>query len=196
MKNLAFIQNVDIYLLDQILKGNYQENDIILDAGCGGGRNLKWFAQHNFNLFAIDVDQSRIEETSKLYPKVDFKVGEVSELPYKNNEFHHVICSAVLHFAESTEHFLAMFAELIRVLKPNGTLFIRMTTNVGVEQTARPLKNGVYHLKDDTNRFLITKELFQKVVEEHNLQLIEPFKTTVVEDVRSMATLVLQKKQK
>ncbi len=31
------IGNIDIYLLDQILKGRYQQTHRILDAGCGFG---------------------------------------------------------------------------------------------------------------------------------------------------------------
>ncbi|MBI9042777.1 hypothetical protein [Lutibacter sp.] len=34
------IKDVDIYILDQILKERYQPETKILDAGCGGGRNL------------------------------------------------------------------------------------------------------------------------------------------------------------
>jgi len=37
------INGTDIYLLDQILKDRYETGDKILDAGCGKGRNLKWF---------------------------------------------------------------------------------------------------------------------------------------------------------
>jgi len=32
--------NVDVYLLDQLMKDRYSESDIILDAGCGSGRNF------------------------------------------------------------------------------------------------------------------------------------------------------------
>ena len=37
------IGGIDLYLLDQILKKRYQRTERILDAGCGAGRNLKWF---------------------------------------------------------------------------------------------------------------------------------------------------------
>ena len=44
MKIETLKKNIDgIYILDPILKGRYQFGDIILDAGCGSGRNLKWF---------------------------------------------------------------------------------------------------------------------------------------------------------
>ena len=38
----AFL-GMDIYLIDQILKGRYLPGELILDAGAGGGRNLNWF---------------------------------------------------------------------------------------------------------------------------------------------------------
>ena len=34
------IGNTDIYLIDQIMKNRYNQQDKILDAGCGNGRNL------------------------------------------------------------------------------------------------------------------------------------------------------------
>jgi tellurite methyltransferase len=40
-----------------------------------------------------------------------------------------VISSAVLHFAASTTHFKAMMGEMLRVLKPNSTLLIRLTSD-------------------------------------------------------------------
>jgi len=42
------IEGIDIYILDQILKDRYQVGSKILDAGCGGGRNLKWVLSIKF----------------------------------------------------------------------------------------------------------------------------------------------------
>lgn len=41
---------MDIYLLDQIMKGRYDKEDIILDAGCGEGRNLRWFVEMDHDI--------------------------------------------------------------------------------------------------------------------------------------------------
>ncbi|WP_189702523.1 methyltransferase domain-containing protein [Subsaximicrobium wynnwilliamsii] len=51
--------NVDIYVIDQILKGRYQPGQSILDVGCGNGRNLKWFYQNDFLIEGIDADVQR-----------------------------------------------------------------------------------------------------------------------------------------
>jgi SAM-dependent methyltransferase len=54
--------NTDIYLLDQIIKDRYNQNDLILDAGCGNGRNLHWFFLNKIDCFAIDRDEMAIDQ--------------------------------------------------------------------------------------------------------------------------------------
>ncbi len=66
MKNMNYEQtynlmgNVDIYVIDQILKGRYQDGKMLLDAGCGGGRNLKWFYQNNYQIYGVDADSEEL----------------------------------------------------------------------------------------------------------------------------------------
>ena len=188
--------NTDIYLIDQILKGTYSEGEKLLDAGIGGGRNLHWFAQHNFELHGIDAQFERIQFVKELYPHhaKHFLQADLANLPYPESTFDHIICSAVLHFATSEQHFLAMFSELASVLKPKGTLFIRMTSNFGIQTQFRHLKDGVYSLNDQSTRFLLTHSLLKQVIDQHSLQLIEPLKTTNVSDLRCMSTLMFEKK--
>jgi predicted methyltransferase len=51
------------------------------------------------------------------------------------------------------------FLELIRVLKPDGSLFIRMTSNTGIKDKVIYLTHGIYNLTDRTERFWLTKSL-------------------------------------
>jgi len=155
------IGDIDIYLLDQILKERFLPPQKILDAGCGNGRNLHWFYKHHFKVFGIDIDEQKINFIKNRYPKQqdNFLVAPVNKLPFSKNEFHHIICNAVLHFAEDENHFYNMFSELIRVLQPNGMLFIRMTSVFGIEKLVVPIKNGVYKLPDNTTRFLLTEKI-------------------------------------
>ena len=140
MHNYQTIQNIlgqtDIYLIDQILKGRYCDDDIILDAGCGGGRNMHWFLQNGFNITGIDNSDTAIGELKDKYPALSLGrllVSSIENIPFTDNHFNHIICSAVLHFAKNTAQFNLMLAEMVRVLKPGGTLFIRMTTDIGIE---------------------------------------------------------------
>lgn len=188
----AILGKVDIYLIDQILKNRYAPNDSILDAGCGEGRNLKWFYANNYKISGIDTDIERLENAKLMYPKSanNFQVGNLDALPYDENKFDHIICSAVLHFAESEKHFFMMFSELLRVLKPQGTLLIRMGSDIGLDGNVPYLKES------QTNRagtFFITREHIKNIRENYNIELIELVKTTNVEDKRAMTTLVMRK---
>ena len=143
---LSQIINTDIYLIDQILKGRYNGGGKLLDAGCGGGRNISWFVlQPNFDVYAIDIDLNVINHLLQVYPSL--KQGQVhcttvQSLPFPDTFFDHIICSTLLHFANSKEDFLQMFSELNRVLKPGGSLFTRIASDIGIETSILPLGDG------------------------------------------------------
>lgn len=192
----TLLGKTDIYIIDQIMKARYQTGQSILDAGCGGGRNLTYFYQHNFDLHAVDVSAKRIAEAQQLYPRIasHLQVADLVALPYPDERFDHLICSAVLHFAKNTSHFMQQLGELLRVLKTGGTLFIRMASTFGVpDQTFQYLGEGRYHLKDGSDRFLLTPTLLQEMLSTYNLSFLELLKTTNVNGLRCMTTLVLKK---
>ena len=188
------IGGIDIYLLDQILKERCLANQLILDAGCGSGRNLKWFYNNSYKIFGIDSNIEKFDAVKKKYYSQNeyFSVGLVEKLKFEDDSFHHIICNAVLHFAKDENHFKSMFSELIRVLKPNGTLFIRMTSDIGIKKHIKHIANGVYKLPDGTERFLLTKELLHNIMNTHQLTFLESLKTVNVDDKRCMTTLMLQ----
>lgn len=184
----------DIYLLDQIMKGRYSPANVILDAGAGGGRNLHWFVQQNFRVYGTDRDPAAVAALRQNYPSIpveNFQVATVESLPFADAFFDHVISSAVLHFADSEPHFEQMFGEMIRVLKPGGSLFIRATTDEGLGSNLIDLGRGRFYLPDGTERFLLTRKMLAQLVLKHQLRLLEPFKTVLVEELRSMSVVVI-----
>ncbi len=192
----GLIGDTDIYLLDQIMKGRYNVNDKILDAGCGNGRNLHWFLFNNMSVYGIDSNAGFINDLKTRHTNLHsnrLQVAAVESMPFESNFFDHIICSAVLHFADSTSHFKNMIAELVRVLKPHGSLFIRMTSNIGIESYVELLEDGVYVIPDGSIRFLLTKPLLASAMHQCNLSFIEPLKTVNVNDIRCMSTLMLEK---
>jgi tellurite methyltransferase len=185
----------DIYLVDQIMKGRYRKEDIVLDAGCGYGRNLHWFLRSDMTIYGIDTDGPAIQELRSRYPLIAdrFRPGAVDRLPVGDMRFDHVISSAVLHFATEFAHFHRMVAEMVRVLKPGGSLFIRMTADIGIENKVRRVGDGIYEIPDGSRRFLLTRTLLAETMRRNSLSFLEPLKTVNVDDVRCMSTLVLRK---
>lgn len=199
MNNLNSIEEVigstDIYLVDQIMKGRYKTNDIILDAGCGSGRNLHWFLRNNIVIYGIDQDANVIDNLRRRHPAVAerWRQSAVEKMPFENDQFNHILSSAVLHFAKDTAHFRQMIAEMVRVLKPSGSLFIRMTSDIGIEDKVQRIGDGVYDIPDGSRRFLLTRTLLADIMRKNKLSFLEPLKTVNVEDVRCMSTVVLRR---
>lgn len=192
--------NIDIYLLDQILKGHFVEGQSILDAGCGSGRNLVYFLQHNFNVYGIDQSLEAIQRTRKLakrlkpeLPEEHFRCSSVENLDFEEASFDVVLCNAVLHFAQSVEHFEAMLAALWRVLKPQGRLFVRLASDIGIEKKVNALGNGQFLLPDGSVRFLVNEAMLIQYTQQLGGTLTEYIKTTNVQGLRCMTTWCLQK---
>jgi len=189
---LEVLGKTDIYVIDQILKGRYQDNATILDAGCGGGRNLRWFYQNDFTIFGIDSNPDFLAHAKEFYPNAasNFSMGTIEKMPYEQNSFDHIICSAVLHFAESEEQFLTMFSELIRVLKVDGTILIRMASDIGLDGKSPQIK---YSKTGEKGNYYLKRDTIIKLNADFEVEQIEPTKTTNVDDLRSMTTLMFQK---
>lgn len=192
--------NIDIYLFDQLLKGTYNECQLILDAGCGTGRNLLYLLKSGANVFGVDQNPQAIAQLRTLtssFPQVDpeenFKVASVEQLPFENETFDLVISSAVLHFAESLSHFEAMLNSMWRVLKPGGYFFCRLASEIGIESLVRFIGNGRHILPDGSERFLVNQEMLLRLTNKIGGELHEPIKTTNVQNLRSMTTWCVRK---
>lgn len=192
--------NIDIYLFDQLLKGTYNNCHKILDAGCGGGRNLVYFLRNGYDVYAIDPNPQAVEAVKGLsknlapaIPSTNFTISASEDMLFDDAEFDLVISSAVLHFAKDQAHFDNMLNSMWRVLKPGGYLFARLASDIGIEKLVLPLGNGRYLLPDGSERFLVNMQMLLQHTQWLNAQLHEPIKTTNVQNLRCMTTWCLQK---
>lgn len=194
------IGNMDIYLLDQFMKDRMAPGTKILDAGCGEARNSEFFVRNNYDISGIDLQEPAIqiakEQIALWNPNFDLEryfIANLIEIPFPDNDFDFIICSAVLHFSKDRVHFKKMFTELVRVLSPGGILFIRMTTKHTLVHLSQHLYDDVYHIPDDSTRYLLDVDYLKELMTENKLSFVDPFKTVNVADVRTMAVVVLRK---
>ncbi len=192
--------NIDIYLFDQLLKGTYDNCHKILDAGCGGGRNLVYFLRNGYEVYGIDPNVNAIDTVKELSksispgnPLSNFKVAAAEDVPFADGNFDLVISSAVLHFARNEEHFDTMLHSMWRVLKPGGYFFARLASDTGIEKLVKSLGNGRYLLPDGSERFLVNEASLLNYTQRLNGRLHEPIKTTNVQNLRCMTTWCLRK---
>lgn len=188
------IKSTDIYLIDQILKGNFKNFKTILDVGCGDGRNLPYFFENNFEVFGIDPDEKRLLAViNRMKIKTEnFKVAVAENIPF-SQAFDLIICNAVLHFAKNKLHFDSMLFSIWDRLAANGILFIRLASDIGIEKLIKPIDYGNYLLPDGTIRYLVSQEELLNYTKVLNARLVEPIKTTNVQGLRCMTTWILRK---
>jgi SAM-dependent methyltransferase len=192
---------IDIYLFDQLLRGNFDGRRRVLEAGCGSGRNLVYFLRSGFDVYACDRDSAAVEAARRLAADLapqlaadHFQVAGVDALPWPNASMDAVISSAVLHFARDEEHFDRMLREMWRVLRPGGMLFARLASSIGIESLVRWRAGRTARLPDGSDRFLVDEAMLLKYADGFGADLVDPLKTTNVQNLRAMTTWVLRKR--
>ena len=192
---------IDIYLFDQLLKGRFTPGMRILDAGCGSGRNLVHFLRTGYEVFGVDESSGAIGQTRRLagqlaphLPLDNFREEPVDRLSFPDASFDLVISSAVLHFAGDEQQWNAMVREMWRVLKPGGVFFARLASSIGMEDKVELIQGRRYQLPDGSERFLVDENMLLNVTAGLGGDFIEPIKTTVVQNLRSMTTWCLRKR--
>ena len=191
--------DIDIYLFDQLLRGRFDARRRVLDAGCGAGRNLPCFLARGFEVYAIDEDPGAVAATRKLaaalapkLPADNIRQGSIHALPWLDGRMHAVVCSAVLHFARDRAHFERMVDEMWRVLAPGGLFFARLASSIGIEPHVTDTVGRV-RLPDGSERFVVDEQFLLGMTHDLRATLLDPLKTTNVQNMRCMTTWVIQK---
>jgi 2-polyprenyl-3-methyl-5-hydroxy-6-metoxy-1,4-benzoquinol methylase len=190
---------IDIYLFDQILRGNIAPGMRIVDAGCGGGRNLVYLLRAGYDVYGFDQSAEAIEQTrslaASLQPNIsagNFRVACIEQAPFADEFADVVICSAVLHFSRDDEQFSSILQQLWRIVTPGGMLFCRLGSRIGME--FERVRGNIYRTGQGAAWYLVDEEMLMRLTAQMNGELVDPIKTTVVQAQRCMTTWVLRKR--
>lgn len=191
--------DIDIYVFDLLLRGRIAPGMTVFDAGCGGGRNLIYLLRAGYDVYGVDRSLDAIaavrELARQLAPKLpasNFQVRSLEDIARSEVAADVVLSSAVLHFARSDRHFMAMLEGSWRPLKPGGLFFCRLASSTGVAG-AHALGDGRFLLPDGSERYLVNEERLAELTRQLGGRLADPIKTTVVHGQRSMTTWVVRK---
>ena len=192
--------NIDIYLFDQLLRGRINPGMRVLDAGCGGGRNLVYLLNEGYDVFGTDVSAAAIDDVRRLaaairsdVPAENFRVEPLEATSFPDGFADVVLCSAVLHFARDDEQFNAMLNGAWRALRAGGLFFCRLASSIGMESRVEQVNGRRYRLPDGSERYLVDQALLLDLTRTLGGLLLDPLKTTVVQDQRCMTTWVMRK---
>uniref|UniRef100_Q01Y35 Methyltransferase type 11 n=1 Tax=Solibacter usitatus (strain Ellin6076) TaxID=234267 RepID=Q01Y35_SOLUE len=187
---------IDIYLFDQLLRGRIAPGMRIFDAGCGSGRNLVYFLREGYDVFGVDADPRAVAAIHRLAPHLpagNFRAEPLEAMSFPDAFADLVLSSAVLHFAHDDKGFDGMLRGSWRVLKPGGIFFCRLASNIGMEDQVQRVAGRRFLLPDGSERYLVDERLLMQLTEELGGELLDPLKTTVVQNQRCMTTWVLRK---
>ena len=133
---------------------------------------------------------------AKLAPKLpldNFRAEAVESMSFPTEFADLVISSAVLHFARDDYEFQNMLHGTWRVLKPFGLLFCRLASSIGLEHQIQQIAGRRFLLPDGSERYLVDEALLTQALNDLGGQLIDPLKTTIVQNERCMTTWVVRK---
>ncbi len=194
---------IDIYLFDQLLKGRISPGMRILDAGCGGGRNLVYLLREGYEVYAADSDPQAVDGVRSIarklaptLPERNFRVEAVEDMSFDDACADVVLSSAILHFARDDAHFESMLRGSWRVLKPGGLFFCRLASSIGMESHVERIHGRRHRLPDGSERYLVDEAMLDSITKRLGAEVADPLKTTIVQNQRSMTTWVLRKKQR
>ncbi len=192
--------DIDIYVFDQLLRGRIRPGMRVLDVGCGSGRNLVYLLRSGYEVFGLDPDPASIQVVQRLasevaprLPSGNFHVEGIEGITFPEAFADVVLSSAVLHFARDDAQFSAMLRGTWKVLRPGGLFFCRLASSIGMERQVISIAGRRHRLPDGSERYLVDTELLMQLTEDLGGELLDPLKTTIVQNQRCMTTWVVRK---
>ena len=113
----------------------------ILDAGCGGGRDAKYFVHKDFAVTGIDASKVFISIAKKEVPKATFNKMDVLKLNFPSQSFDAIWAEAVLLHLKRKDIPKAL-KSFYKILKPNGYLYVNVKKGKGEAQVKEKLSGG------------------------------------------------------
>ncbi|MBD3203425.1 methyltransferase domain-containing protein [Candidatus Woesearchaeota archaeon] len=98
------------------------EKDIVLDYGCGTGRNIDRILKFTKKVHGIDISENMLSIARKKFSNVDLKSPKnKNKIPFDNTFFTKILCSFVISHIKNID---ILFKEFNRVLVDEGKLVI------------------------------------------------------------------------
>jgi 2-polyprenyl-6-hydroxyphenyl methylase/3-demethylubiquinone-9 3-methyltransferase len=103
----------------------------VADLGCGAGTHSRVWAEAGHQVHALDVNSKLVDlgrrRASEAGYQIDFRVGSATQLPWDNASMD--VCIA-LELLEHVGDWESCMREFMRVVRPNGAIFITTTNRL------------------------------------------------------------------
>ena len=147
------------------------KNSYIADIGCGNGKNMYRTDCEYIGLdFCLNFTKICKNNNKEVL------IANNLNIPFKNNSFDHAISVAVIHHLSTIEKRLKALNEIIRIVKPGGTVFISVwALEQPVNSRRKFIKNdNMVEWNDHGNKYLRFYHVFsegelEKIASEYNI---------------------------
>ena len=189
-----YFGDMDLFLMDWILKGLLPESGTVLDVGCGDGRNGLYFIKNGYKYVGLDHDSAQIQlirYLSQSFQGVDCEFLDSDIRTFVSPEkFDIIVCSRMLHFASDDLDFQLIWSRFVECLSPGGIIYLSMDSAIDSTLTKKIDENN-HEFPDGKLRFVLTEERLKFI--KKGFEEIEPLKTVVHHKQRAQSFLLLRK---
>ncbi len=151
LQNLVFGHSHNMFI--QEINPTYKMRINLLDVGCGTGEFVFKMIGHSYNIRAYGVDISsdmiKIAKSKLKSDNVEFKIGDVEDLPYEDKKFDVITCSHSFHHYPNQKKAVT---EMHRVLKDNGRLMVidgcrdKILGRIIFGMAIKKIERDIYHV--------------------------------------------------
>ncbi len=119
----------------------FLHNSILLDIGCGNGRNMK---NNNYKFYGVDNCEQFVKICKD--QQLNVQLSDMTKLPFENKSFDGIISIASFHHLSTIERRIECLKEMKRVLKPDGRILLSVWS---INQTHNNKLNNKFKYGDN-----------------------------------------------
>lgn len=151
---------------------NLVEENILMELGCGNGRDSIFFSQNKINVIAIDQSKEEIEKLKNQYNNIIFKCNDfVNDSQIYTPDYNDYIYSRfTLHSINEKEQMIVL-KNVYTSLKKGGLFLIEVrSTNDEIFGKGQLVERNAYIYEEHYRRFIDFNE-FKEIIQEFGFEI-------------------------
>lgn len=146
----------------------------ILEAGCGGGRILRYYHNLGYNIIGIDFISSVIKKLKNQDPSLNVKADNILNLSFKDEYFDIILAFGLFHNFHSKK-LIKSLKESHRVLKKNGKICASFRADNLQELIVDLLNKDKLNKNKKFHKLNLKKKEFINLLEDNGFKVLKIF---------------------